>query len=165
MNRQCLCVAAVVTAGMLNGPPCAAQDLTAGKGDRVFVKLTDSKRVLEGRLLSLDAETVSIEAGDGRMDLPLTRVLRIDEQVHDSLLNGAIFGMLYVAACVKWWCGQGTSGVSHPTTRDVLLGAAIGAAAGAQWDEAFERRVTIYNGPAQAAPRSSGLALRLQLRF
>ncbi len=165
MKWEVLCLAAAVTAGVLNSTPCLAQDMSISTGQRVFVKLTDSKHEIPGRLVSLTAETLSIDSRDGRMDVPLTRVLRVDKKVHDSLLNGAILGMLYVAACAKWWCGQGASGHDHATTSDVLLGAAVGAGVGAWWDSMFERRVTIYNGPGQAAPHSPGMALRVQLRF
>jgi hypothetical protein len=165
MRRKCFVMTVVVTIGLLNTLPCFGQDLPANTGQRVFVKLTDSKRELHGRLLSLTAETLSIESRDGRIDVPMTQVLRVEKKVRDSLLNGAIFGMVYVAACMKWWCEQGGSGHDHPTTGDVLLGVTTGAAIGAWWDSMLERRVPIYNGPAQATRHSSGMALRFQLRF
>jgi hypothetical protein len=154
MHSRCLVAAAIAVAMSV---PCAAQD--------VRVKLTDSKRPIAGRLIRLDSETLAIQVKDGTMEIPLTRVIQVDKQVHDSLLNGAIAGMLYVAACVKWWCGQGLSGPYHPTGTDIALGAAVGAAAGARWDALFEKRETIYRGPAPAAPALPRAAVAFRVRF
>lgn len=159
--------ALLIVAVVFAAAPSSAQEPAANakRGERVFVRLTDSKRELQGRLIDLGRDTVSIEVNERRMDLPLTRVLRVDQKQHDSLLNGAIFGLLYVAACAKWWCRQGLSTSAKASAGDMLGAAAVGAGVGALWDASIEKRVTIFNGPAPPAFASPSARLFLTLRF
>ena len=135
--------------------------------DRIAVRIAGEKGELRGRLLRLDPKSVQVEIDDSRanvgpsrrvLDIPLDRVARIDREEHDSLIDGAILGALYVAACIRWWCGQGMNQAPN-LPRDLWIGAALGAGLGAGLDSAFYHRTTIYPPP---APR---LSLRFAIRF
>jgi len=135
--------------------------------DRIAVRIAGENGELRGRLLRLDPKSVLMEIDDSRanvgpsrrvLDIPLDRVVRIDREEHDSLIDGAILGALYVAACVRWWCGQG---MSQPLKlpRDMWIGAALGAGLGAGLDSVLYRRTPLYPSP---PPR---LSLRFAIRF
>ncbi len=78
-----------------------------------------------------------------RVDLPLHRVLKIEKKVNDTVLDGALLLGLFVAACAKWWCAQGTSsGPNLP--EDIYIGFGVGALAGAGLDSQIYRRSVIF---------------------
>jgi hypothetical protein len=156
MNLRMACT--TVAIGVLFAArPSPAQD--------VVVTLADQKKPIEGRLLNLNAQTLSIQVNEREVNLPLSRVLRVDKQVHDSVLNGAILGMLYVAACAKLWCSQGSRSSAKATALDIVGAAAVGAGVGALWDRAIERRETIFPAPGSSAQRPHRVGVRVQLRF
>ena len=150
--------------------PAAAQDPpTVSAGDeqtleRVWVKLTDSKKELSGRLLALDNDVVSIEikrnARVERLDLPLARVQRVRQKVRDSVVEGALLMGAYVAACQIWWCAQGLD--EAPGAGQAILGVGVGAAIGAFLDSRIYRRKTIFEatGPGSVPKASVSLTLR-----
>jgi hypothetical protein len=152
-----VCVTAFITSS-----ECLAQSVPVAADEEVFVRLVDSKREVRGRLVHLDASTLSIWGRNGRVDFPLTRVARVDKKERDSLVNGAMFGLLYVGACTIWWCSQGLS-TSETSPADVIGGAVVGAAVGALVDAAIKKRVTIYRGPAGiSSPPAASIAVTLR---
>jgi hypothetical protein len=170
MNFEGSCAAHVLAALVAASSAWAQEPATdvPNKRDtgnqRVIVKVADTRREVRGRLLRLDSETLSLRTDHAPVHLPLDRVLRIDVIERDSLVNGAIFGAIYVAACARWWCRQGTSGPSH-IPRDILLGAGAGALAGAGIDALRNKRRTIFEAGGSTAPRPSGVGASFRLRF
>jgi len=73
-----VCVMAFVT-----GSECVAQSVPVAADEEVFVRLVDSKREVRGRLVHLDASTLSIWGRNGRVDFPLTQVARVDKKERD----------------------------------------------------------------------------------
>ena len=154
-------------------PAQSEPDKPDTKVERVTVKVAGSTREIRGRLLHLDSKTLTVDVdshgGDGvaarkRLDLPLERVVRIDVEAHDSVIDGAILGAVFLAACAKWWCGQGTS--SPPELpRDAWIGAGLGALVGASIDARFFRRTTIYQASGSAGPQPAGAGVSFRLRF
>jgi hypothetical protein len=143
------------------------------KVERVVVTLTGAEREVRGRLLRLDAQTLTIEIdnndGDGlparkKVDLPLTRVLQVDVVKRDSLIDGAILGAVFVAACARWWCAQGADRPAE-IPRDVWIGAGVGALVGAGIDAALFRRTTIYRAGGSSPPLMPGASVSFRLRF
>ena len=140
---------------------CAAQAPASPQLDaqrRVTVVFQGSKHVLRGRLVGRDANTLVIELDnpdhDGgpkrvRREIPMSLVKRVDAEHHDSVINGGILGALYLAACAKWWCGQGTSGPPP----NPWAAAALGAVVGASFDAAFYGRTPIFEAKPTTAAR------------
>jgi hypothetical protein len=137
---------------ILIATPCAAQQLPTDESSnkldnmqRVFVKLTDSKQELRGRLLRLDRETLSIQVDDRKVDFPLTRVLRVERTVRDSLWNGAIAGAVWGVACTLLKCGGQAGHAPSSLPRDAFLAAGVGGLLGAGLDAAISRRAVIFD--------------------
>ena len=145
--------ASLITMGVA---PCLAQEVThraVGKPSIVEVTLTGPNKVLEGRLLSFDADTLSIEIDRKRVDLPMSRVVLLERQVPDSVWEGAILMAAFVAACSKWWCAQGHSDEpSQPA--DAILGALIGGAVGAALDSTIHRHEVLFEAPTPPAEKA-----------
>lgn len=129
---------------------------------RARVMLAD--REVHGRLIRFDSQTVTIEVDKRQFDLPMADVRQIDVKERDSLRNGALFGALYVAACAKWWCGQGLDGPSEGSMH-VVLGAGMGALVGAGIDALFSRRKTLYKAGVALEPRPLKGGIAFSLRF
>jgi hypothetical protein len=142
------------------------------EGKTVTVRMAAQDRVVRGRLIELTRERVRVEipteGGDAQpqravIELDLARVGYIDIEEHDSLVNGAVLGALFLAACAAWWCSQGTD---EPTKlpRDAFIGAGLGALVGASIDAKFFERRRLWDGP---LVRSAGLqpALRFSFRW
>jgi hypothetical protein len=180
MTLRGLCTVYVVTA-ILTAASASAQraaaapDAPDAHGDRVSVKLAGSKGQMRGRLLHLDSQTLTIQEdrhdGDGRparkrVDLPIANVLQIDVEEHDSLIDGAIFGAIYLAACAKWWCAQGADAPAK-LPRDIYIGAGVGALVGAGLDAMLFKRSTIYKAgdPISPRPSSAGAGVSFRLKF
>jgi hypothetical protein len=149
--------------------PANAQERTSSADEkqtlqRVWVKLADSNKELNGRLLKLDEHMVSIEIGRAsgvkKVDVPLASVLRIRQKERDSLIEGALLMGAYVAACQIWWCGQGLD--KAPGAGQAILGVGVGAAIGAFLDSRIYRRKTIFEatGPGSSPKASVSLTLR-----
>jgi hypothetical protein len=124
----------------------------------VLVQLADDTAPLRGRLLQMDAAHIVLrvrdETRDGSMPVavtyPLERIRYIDVHESDSVLEGAILGALFLAACARWWCQQGTD--SPPEfPRDVWMGAGLGALIGAGIDASNNKHERIYQAPARRA--------------
>lgn len=138
----------------------------------MLVQLRDGTSAVKGRLVALDATQVIIRipgpadtpnAQPASVSYPLDRVRYIDDARSDSVIEGAILGALYLAACARWWCNQGGNGGGPDLPRDVLLGAALGAAVGARIDAAFVHHERIYEAPAprrSTAPAPATLGVR-----
>ena len=71
--------ASLITIGVA---PCLAQEVThhSVKPSIVEVTLTGPNKVLEGQLLSFDADTLSIEIDRKRVDLPMSRVVLLEHR-------------------------------------------------------------------------------------
>ena len=83
----------------------------------------------------------------------MSRVVRLERQVPDSVWEGAILMAAFVAACSKWWCAQGTSDKpSQPA--DAILGALIGGAVGAALDSSIHRHEVLFEAPASPAEKA-----------
>jgi hypothetical protein len=132
----------------------SAEDSDA-TGKTVIIRMAAQDRVFRGRLIELTRDLVRVEVptegGDAQprravVELELARVGYIDIEEHDSLINGAVLGALFLAACAAWWCSQGTDEpVKLP--RDAFIGAGLGALVGASIDaKLFERR-RIWDAP------------------
>ena len=138
---------------------------SAPRDREVLVQLIGSTAPVKGRLVELDGTQVVIRlpspadaptAQPATVTYLLERVRHIDDAKADSVIEGAILGALYLAACARWWCHQGGEGEGSDLPKDVLLGAAFGAAVGARIDAAFVHHNRIYEAPAPR--RSTALA-------
>jgi hypothetical protein len=141
-------------------------------GKTVIVRMAAQDRVVRGRLIEMTRDRVRLdiptEGADAQpqravIELDLARVGHIDIEEHDSLINGAVLGALFLAACATWWCSQGTE---EPTKlpRDAFVGAGLGALVGASIDAKFFERRRLWDAPLS---RSAQLqpALRLSFRW
>jgi hypothetical protein len=161
-------VCVIGVAALLAAAPCLAQDAmpdrTTTKREKVFVTLVDAEDELHGRLLRLDSRSLSIEVEKRRVDLPLHRVLKIEKKVNDTVLDGALLLGLFVAACAKWWCAQGTSsGPNLP--EDIYIGFGVGALAGAGLDSQIYRRSVIFTAGEVRQSEPVRAAISLRVRF
>lgn len=178
MRLRVVVVTHVVIAVLAVGP-VSAQETTAQREpqrapksgavtmDRVSVRVAGSAREIRGRLIHLGSHTLTLQVdndADGgparaTIDLPIGRVLQIDREEHDPLLDGAILGAIFLAACAKWWCGQGTSGPAPSP----WLGAGLGALVGAGIDSALYGRTMIF-GPG-TPPRAGAARVGVTFAF
>jgi hypothetical protein len=136
--------------------PCLAQEATSavgGKPQIVEVTLTGPEDELKGRLLSFDAETLSIEIDRKRVDLPMSRVVLLERRVPDSVWEGAILMSAFVAACSKWWCAQGAD---HEPSQPAgaIIGALVGGAVGALLDSTIHRHEVLFEAPTSPAEKA-----------
>ena len=172
MSLKALC-ATHALAAIVGVASASAQESTSqsgpehavGASERAIVKLAGPDREIRGRLLRLDSRVLSLQVDDRRVDLPLDQVRQVDVIRPDSLVNGAVFGALYVAACMAWWCGQGLDSSSSQGPLDVVLGVGMGALVGAGIDALFKKRTTIFTAGGPAQPQPFGAAVSFRVRF
>jgi hypothetical protein len=167
LRRSCVTCGLALT---LAAAPCRAQqsmpqaaDNPDSKREKVFVQLAGSDDEIRGRLLHLDSQTLSVEVDNRKADFPLDRVLRIEKKKHDTVLDGALLFAAFLAACARWWCGQGLD--SEPSVpRDVFAAAGAGALYGAGIDWLITRRTTIFEagGSSGALPMPAGVLVRVR---
>jgi hypothetical protein len=148
---------------ILASQPTRAQAQSKDFKERdVVVQLDDRTAPVRGRLILMDNSRVVIRFPDvsgnsaalpTTTTYPIERVRYVEAAEPDSVIEGAILGALYLAACARWWCNQGASGGDGPDLpKDVLLGAGLGALVGARVDAAFKNHERLYEAP---KPRSS----------
>jgi hypothetical protein len=172
MNLKVRCATHVLAAIVWSGsaaaqeatPPAKPEQLVA-PSERVIVKVADPDREFRGRLLRLDSQTLSLQLDDRRVDFPVDQVLKIDVVRRDSLINGALFGALYAAACIKFWCGQGLDSPSEQGPLDVVMGVGMGALVGAGIDALFTKRTTVFRAGGSPGREPLNAALAFRVRF
>jgi len=160
-SRTCL---VCVLAGALLPATAAAQTLDdPRKLERATVTLLRSESPIEGRLMHLAADDVTVMVDGVPVKVPLTTVRRV-EVGGDRVGNGAAIGALVVGLYCALICGQGLdSAASLPGF--VLRAAGTGALIGAGIDAAHSNRRIIYASPASAAgrqPRSGFVGFTLR---
>jgi hypothetical protein len=145
--------------------PQAKPDQPPAPSERVIVKVAGPEREFRGRLLRLDSQSLSLQLDDRRVDFPVDQVLQIDVVRRDSLINGAVFGALYVAACMAWWCQQGLDSSEGQGPLDVVAGIGMGALMGAGIDALFKKRTTVFRAGGSPGPVPFNAALSFRVRF
>lgn len=149
MRRLVLLVGAILMAGVRY----ASGQTTAGDAPapHVVVQLRDAPEPIEGSLLTLSAESVTLLAHGERRTYPLDQVTRVERRGDgswDGALRGAgVLGGL--CAVSVYTCAQGARG----GRRLVLANAALGALLGWWIDRAHEGRTTIYAPSSQDSRR------------
>lgn len=112
----------------------------------VVVQLDDTATVIKGRLVSLDADTVTLLVKNDRTSLPLDRVVRITARRRDSVRNGAYIGALIGGVLCSLNCGQGLDRASELPLA-VASAAGFWGAAGAGIDALNRDEEVLYQRP------------------
>lgn len=115
----------------------------------VVVTLEGREGPLRGRLLEIGRDTLSLLVEEKKVELPLTKVLRVETREKDSIVNGAVIGALAAAAWCAYICAEAPSRVG------AAVGAGIsGALIGAAIDYSIKPKpVTLYARPPDVASR------------
>jgi hypothetical protein len=135
-------------------PVVASADVlgSVGAGSRLRIVVEGEPRPLRARLIDWSGAAMRVQP-DARvpdgvppavLSVPWASIERVEVEERDSLLEGAVLGALYFAACARWWCNQGTSASSLSPGRRTLAGAGLGVAIGAAIDASLFRRRTIF---------------------
>lgn len=142
---------AIVLAVAMASAPLTAQAQSAGRAEarpHVFVTLRAAEEPLEGSLLDLSAESVTLVTGGGEWRYPLdqvTRIQRLGDRSHDGAIRGALIG----AVCILT-CAQGARNDRH-LRQLVFTNVAIAAALGWVLDRVHVGRTTLYEKRAATA--------------
>jgi hypothetical protein len=148
--------------------PSAAQDTSTTHVrpvSAVYVRSAAGSEV-QGQLLQLGPNTLTlIEQGSSR-DIPLSDVSRIDVR-GDSIKNGAIIGAVVLGAWCALICPQGLDGYNNSQLPYILgVNTVLGAFVGAGIDAMHVGRTTIYQaGGVTSGPRPAGVKASLSKRF
>lgn len=148
--------------------PSAAQDTSTAHArpvSAVYVRRASGSEV-QGQLLQLGPNTLTlIEQGSSR-DIPLADVTRIDVR-GDSVKNGAIIGAVVLGAWCALICPQGLDGYNNSQLPYILgVNTVLGALVGAGIDAMHVGRTTIYQAAGTAsAGRPAGVKASLSKRF
>ena len=133
-----------VAAAVTTTTPAAAQGtpgIQARAVSAVYVRTGGSE--IQGQLLRLGPDTLTLlEQGSSR-DIPLATVTRIDAR-GDSVKNGSIIGAAVLAAWCAIVCGQGLDNNAKQVTTVLLINTGLGALVGAGIDAMHVGRTTIY---------------------
>lgn len=160
-------VSAALILAVLIPAPAAGQtpdiDRHDKKLERTTVKLFDRQPDVKGLLLGLTSDSVTVLVNSQRVEVPLTKVRRVDVG-GDSLANGAVIGGLVTGIWCALICGQGLN------SADSLAGvafksAAMGALIGAGIDGMHTDRRTIYGVPERGALPPRRPAFSISFRF
>ena len=138
--RQLVLVTVLATVAFAGARVVEAQE--TGNLRPVLVRLEDSATVLKARLVSLNADTVTLLVKDQKTSLPLDRVVRITSG-RDSIRNGALIGALIGGGLCARNCGQGLNRAGELPLA-VALTAGMWGVAGAAVDAMNRREEVIY---------------------
>jgi hypothetical protein len=150
----------------------AAVAAAARSQSAVAVATTGEPGLIRGQLMDASSSRLVIRVPDPSrvgfgatvtVEVPMTLVRHVDSEKRDSVLNGAIVGALFLAACARWWCQQGLDSSEPLGIDDIIIGVGIGAAVGASIDGAIHSPRRIYTAPAPA--QRSALSTGFQYRF
>ena len=148
----------VFVALTLIAAPAAAQltpEQARAKADKATVTVAVEGGVWKGRLLDLDAETVTIQPANGSpRTLPLSGVLRIETKKRDSLGNGALIGALVVLVECAVVCGQGLDS-GDDLGGVIIFNTMVGAGIGAAIDAGHTANLSLYKRPNPTPARKS----------
>jgi uncharacterized protein YcfJ len=133
-------IVAVIALGL--GGVAEAQDKPADLRS-VLVQLKDTATMIKARLVSMDANSVTLLVKNHRTSLPLDRVVRITARRRDSVWNGAVIGALIGGVMCARSCGQGLNSAGELPLA-VASAAAGWGAAGAGIDAMNRREEIIY---------------------
>jgi hypothetical protein len=176
MAVSLLTLSSAVSAQPLQGTAAVAGPERPSRPVRVqdvVMQLIDQAGPVRGRLLQLDGTRAVVRISNGEdnaavppsvVSFPLERVRHIDAVKADSVIEGAILGALYLAACARWWCHQGGDGDGPDLPKDVLLGAGLGALIGARIDGAIGKPPRLYEAPPSRSASALPAAM-LGVRF
>jgi hypothetical protein len=147
--------------------PAAAQ-LTAeqarAKTDTAAVTVVVPDGTWRGRLLDIDADTVTIQLPGGLPKaLPLSGVIRVEARKRDSPGDGALAGAVVMGLWCLLICGQGLDSADDLGAA-VLANALVGAGIGAAIDAGHTGSVALYKRPS-AAPKHTSPGLFFSVRF
>jgi hypothetical protein len=140
--------------------------------EEVAVQVSGKTGLIRGQLMDASSSRLIIRVPDTAriglgatvtLEVPMVLVRHIDSEKPDSVLNGAIVGALFLAACARWWCRQGGQSSEPPGIDDIIIGVGIGAAVGARIDGAIHSPRRIYTAAAPA--QQSALSMGFQYRF
>lgn len=120
----------------------------------------DNGEEIRGRLVRLDAETLSVLVDGRRLDLPASSVLQLDSG-SDSIRNGALIGAIFGGAVCALVCGQGLDDSSMLPV-GIAINAVFWGGIGAGIDALVPGRTTIYRRPAPPAQARAAIAYRLR---
>jgi hypothetical protein len=172
MSLKALCATHALAAIVWSGPasaqevtPQATPEQAVAPAERVIVKVAGPEREIRGRLLRLDSQALSLQLDDRRVDFPVDQVLQIDVVRRDSVINGAIFGALYAAACMAWWCQQGLDSSTGQGPLDAVAAIGMGALVGAGIDVLFNKRTTVFKAGNSPGPQPFNAAVSFRVRF
>lgn len=139
-------ITALVVALPLLPIPVAAQAQESppaiAAGTPIFVTLQADRKVVEGSLLALSADSVALLVNDVPQTVPLADVGLI-QRLGDSSRDGAVKGAIFVGLWCALVCGQGTTGGGHYGAA-VVANAGLGALFGWMFDRDHVGRTTIY---------------------
>lgn len=143
---------------ILAAAPATAQltpEQARARAEKTPVLVTVPDGTWKGRLVDIDAETVTIEPRGGPMrTLPLSGVLRIEAKKPDSPADGAFVGALISGLWCLLVCGQGLDS-GGDLGAAVFFNAALGAGIGAAIAARHTGTVSLYKRPPATAPRKS----------
>lgn len=146
----------IVLSVALAAAPCMAQAQPAPRRadarPHVFVTLGAAEEPLEGSLLDLSAESVTLVTGGVEWRYPLDQVTRI-QRLGDRSYDGAVRGALIGAVCILT-SAQGARNDRH-LRQLVFTNVAVAAALGWVLDRVHVGRTTLYDQRAARA-RTSG---------
>jgi hypothetical protein len=126
---------------------------------QVWVTQADTGQVLQGRILELSHDSLSLLLQDNRrVDVPIDRVLRIEAR-GDSLKNGAAIGAVVFGGLAALGCAAAAGGAYCITPVAINIG--LGALVGAGVDAMNGGRSTLYS----KGPRAPAASLQFKLRF
>jgi hypothetical protein len=143
---------------ILAAAPAAAQltpEQARARAEKTPVLVTVPDGTWKGRLVDIDAETVTIEPRGGPLKtLPLSGVLRIEAKKHDSPADGAFVGGLVMTLWCLFVCGQGAE--SSSDVGGIVVGNAVmGMVIGGVIDARHTGIVSLYKRPPAAPARKS----------
>jgi hypothetical protein len=142
---------------LLGAVPAAAQE-SAPSGVKPVYALMGTGEELQGHLLRLGPDTLTLLVSGTRREVPLDAVLRIQtsgDPVRNGALIGAAVGFVWCAVI----CGQGVDSTGQYLAV-VAANTAFFAALGTAIDASIVGRTTLYSRPLSSA--SSGIAFRLR---
>ena len=138
---------------------CSGRSFAQESFKQVWVTQADTGQVLQGRILELSHDSLSLLLNDNRrVDLPIDRVLRIEAR-GDSLKNGAAIGAVVLGGLTALGCVAASGGAYciTPIATNIGLGALVGAGV----DALNGGRSTLYS----KAARAPAANLQFKLRF
>jgi hypothetical protein len=147
--------------------PATAQltpEQARAKTDKAPVTVVLPDGTWRGRLLDIDAESVTIQLPGGEpKTLPLAGVIRVEARKRDSPGDGALAGAVVMGLWCLLVCGQGLASADDLGAA-VISNALVGAGIGAAIDAGHTGSVALYKRPS-AAPEHTSAGLFFSVRF